>query len=264
LIDLCQFEQFFDAHNVKVLRHKDSQRDLWELRERGEFETYQDGQSWDVFGRAQYIVSFIAERNRYAKFVGVWEVLAKRKKIKGFAYRTMELPGFEDLKRRLVIRWGDGARSWNQWLHGKGNKEVVEILPPNAVTDFRGYYDFYLKYGALREMINHPDSNREWYRMLSSVSGVYLIVDQQSGMQYVGSAYGVGGIWSRWRSYAKSPSGGNTLLKDLLKKSPGRERCFQFSIMRVLEPGTMKAAVLAHEALVKTKLGCRAFGLNAN
>jgi len=265
LLDLPQFERFRDERNVKVLRHKDLRHDLWALREQREFERYQNGQTWDVFGRAQYVVSLIAERNRYAKFVGVWEVLAKRKKkVKGFLYRTKELRGFEDLEGRLIVRWGEGTRSWSQWLHRQGNKEIVEILPPNSVTDFPGYYDIHLPYAELREMIDHPDSNREWQRMLSSVSGVYLIVDQVSGNQYVGSAYGIGGVWSRWKSYAKSPSGGNKRLKDLLMKHPGREKSFQFSIMRVLEPGTMRAYVLDHEALVKRKLGCRAFGLNAN
>jgi hypothetical protein len=267
LLDLFQFERFRGQRNVKVLRHSDSRLDLWELRNRGgsAFERYQNGQTWDVFGRAQYVVSFIAERNRFAKFVGIWEVLSKRKKrAKGFLYRTKELRGFEDLESRLIIRWGEGTRSWSQWLHRQGNKDVIEILPPHSVMEFLGYYDFHLRYGDLREMINHPESNREWQRMLSAVSGVYLIVDQISGKQYVGSAYGNGGIWSRWKSYAKSPSGGNRLLVNLLEKSRGREHHFQFSIMRVLEPGAMKADVLAHETMVKEKLGSRAFGLNAN
>jgi hypothetical protein len=140
---------------------------------------------------------------------------------------------------------------------------LFEILPPNYAGSCPGYYDIQLPYDKLREIVNHPDSNREWQRTLSSVSGVYLILDPKSGKQYVGSAYGREGIWSRWKSYAKSPSGGNKFLKDLLKKDPGRYRCFQFSIMRVLEPSTVKAAVLAQEALVKTKLGSRATGLNA-
>jgi hypothetical protein len=152
--------------------HKDSRLDLWELRDRGSsaFESYQNGQTSDVFGQAQYVVSFIAERNRYAKFVGVWEVLSKRKAAKGFRYRTKELRDFKGLEGSLIIYWGEGARSWSQWLHRQGNKEVVEILPPNSVSDFRGYYDFHLQYDELRKMIDHPDSNREWQRMLSAVS----------------------------------------------------------------------------------------------
>lgn len=265
LLDLRQFERFRDRDDVKVLRHKDSRKDLWELHRKGKFSHYQNGQSWDAFGNARYVISFIAERNKYAKFVGVWEILSKRKKkkVKGFMYSTKELPGFEDLKERLIVRWGEGTRSWTQLLHRKGNKEVVEILPSGSV-DFHSYYDFVLPYAELATMINNPDSNREWHRMLSSVSGVYVILDSKSGKQYVGSAYGDGGIWARWKRYMKSPSGGNALLKKLLSAKPGRYKFFQFSILRILEPSATKGDVIAQEIRTKQKLGSRAFGLNSN
>lgn len=264
LLDLHHFERFRNDR-VKVLRHKDPRWDLWELRNKGKFGHYQNGQSWDVFGNARYIISFIAERNRYAKFVGVWEVVSKQKKrTKGYRYRMKELPDYKDLEGRLVVRWGKGTKSWAQWLHRKGNKEIAELLPPNYVMDFPGYYNFAFSYDQLATMVNNPDSNREWQRMLSSVSGVYVLLDQRSGKQYVGSAYGAGGIWARWRSYVKSPSGGNALLKELLKNSPGRYKQFQFSILRVLEPSAPKDEVIYQEVLTKRKLGSRAFGLNSN
>lgn len=130
--------------------------------------------------------------------------------------------------------------------------------------DFPGYYNFTLSYDQLATMINNLDSNREWQRMLSSVSGVYVLLDQRTGKQYVGSAYGAGGIWARWKSYVKSPSGGNALLKELLVKNPSRYKQFQFSILRVLEPSATKDEVIGQEVLVKKKLGSRAFGLNSN
>ncbi len=265
LTDLQQFERFRNDHWVKVLRHKTSQQDLWELRSTNRFSRYQNSQSWDVFGDARYVISFIAERNRYAKFVGVWEITSKsKKKKKGFRYRTRELPGFEDLQHRLIVQWGEGTRSWAQWLHRQGNKDIVELLPPNYVMDFPGYYNFVLSYDQLATMVRNPDSNREWQRMLSSVSGVYVLLDQRSGKQYVGSAYGNGGIWARWRSYVKSPSGGNALIEELLMKRPARNKQFQFSILRVLEPSATKVEVISQEILTKKKLGSRAFGLNSN
>lgn len=278
LLDLPQFAQFADRRDVKVLRHKDTKRDLWALRtadkrcavlpnsEDKSFDAYQRNQSWDVFSDATHIISFIAERHRFARFVGVWEVLATtpKKKTRGFRYRTREAPGFASLEGRLVVAWGDGTRSWAQRLHTKGNKSISEILPPNYVMDFGGYYDFALTYDQLSQMIANPESNREWYRMLRSVSGVYLIVDQTTGEQYVGSAYGVGGIWGRWKAYTRNPSGGNVRLKQLLARSPGRHKAFQFSILRVLEPGVTKDAVIEQECWAKRKLGCRAHGLNGN
>jgi hypothetical protein len=266
LLDLKQFKDFGNSKKVKVLRHRSTDKDLWNLVRNGEFERYQNEQSWDVFGDAEYVISFIAERDRYAKFVGVWRVISKRLKPsgKGYFYKTEECDGFNNLKSRLIIYWGEGTRSWGQWLHIKGNKAISEILPFNYVMDFPGFYDFVLSYHELKRMIDNPDANREWYRMLSSIAGVYLILNKRTGQQYVGSAYGKGGIWQRWKSYAKNPTGGNKLIKNILAKSPEEYKYFQYTILRVLEPNITKDEVIVQETLLKQKLGSRAFGLNAN
>ena len=265
LSHLPHFADLAARDDVKVLRHRDAERDLWDVRSNGRLDHYQNGQSWDVFGGARYLISFIAERNKYAKFVGVWEVLGKSKRPNGsFRYRTRELNGYSDLVGRLVVEWGDGTRSWAQWLDRAGDKAVFQLLPPNYVMDFPGFYSFTLSYQKLKEMMENPDSNREWHRMLASVSGFYVILHGSSGKQYIGSAYGKGGIWARWRSYAKNPSGGNTHLKQLLAKRPTAYRDFQFSILRVLESGATRDEVLAQEVLTKEKLGSRVFGLNNN
>jgi hypothetical protein len=116
LTDLRQFERFRQDRFVKVLRHKDSRQDLWHMRASDRFQNYQNRQARDVFGSANYIISFIAEGNRRAKFVGVWEVRSKRQqgRQKGFIYRTIELPGFESLAGRLIVNWGAGPKSWAQ------------------------------------------------------------------------------------------------------------------------------------------------------
>ena len=265
LLDLKQFDEFASSRRVKVLRHRSATEDLWQLVREDQFQRYQNLQARDVFGSAEYVISFIAERHNFARFVGVWRVLSKKEKLHGrFMYKTAEYDGFDELKNRLVVHWGDGTRSWAQWLHKAGNKEVSEILPLNYVRDFPGFYDFVLDYHELKTLIENPDPNREWYRMLRSVAGVYVILDKKSGRQYVGSAYGAGGIWARWKAYAKNPSGGNSLISDLLLNKPNAYKNFQFSILRVLEPNATKDDAISQEKLVKKKLGSRAFGLNAN
>lgn len=266
ILDLKQFSRFENSKNVKVLRHRSVREDLWALVREGRFEQYQSEQSWDVFGNAEYIISFIAERDRYAKFAGVWKVTEKTLEPDGkrFYYKTEECAGFDELKLRLVVFWGEGTRSWGQWLHRKGNKVVSELLPNNYVMDFPGFYDFSLSYHDLKLMIDNPDSNREWHRMLSSISGVYLILNKETGQQYIGSAYGKGGIWQRWSYYSKNPTGGNKLIQELLSTSPESYKNFQFTILRVLEPSSTKDEVFCQEKLLKQKLGSRAFGLNAN
>jgi hypothetical protein len=264
ILDLPHFARLKDCPKVKVLRHKDSRFDLWELVREGKFEKYQNEQGWDVFGGSYFIISFIAERYNYAKFVGVWKVLSKKQRGKLWYYKTKEILGFDDLKGRLIVKWGDGTRSWAQWLERKGNKEIYQILPPNYVEDFPGFYDFQLSFSKLQQIIQNPDSNRDWRTMLSSVSGIYLILDSKSGSQYVGSAYGKGGIWNRWAGYVKNHSGGNKHLANILKKHPNRYKDFHFSILRVLEPASTKEQVIDQEVQIKNKLGSRAFGLNAN
>ncbi len=265
LLDIKHFQRFANQTTVKVLRHKSTTEDLWELRRNGKFETYQNHQSWDVFGDAHFIISFIAERHNFAKFVGVWEIMDKNNgNDKTYHYQTKELEGFKDLSARVIVQWGEGLRSWAQWLHNKGNKEISEILPPNYIMDFPGYYDFILSFSELKQMINNPDANRVWYQMLSSISGVYVILDKTTGNQYVGSAYGKKGLWGRWNSYVQKPHGGNKLIKELLYNNPKAYKNFQFSILRVLEPNATREEILAHENLIKKKLGSKAFGLNDN
>ncbi|WP_145080945.1 GIY-YIG nuclease family protein [Poriferisphaera corsica] len=264
LLALKQFEMFDDLKAVRVLRHRTNGEDLWQLYREGQFHEYQDVQRGDIFKGVKHFVGFIAERGKYARFVGVWEVLGGRDKSDGgYRYKTREVGGFEQLKERLVVCW-EGTRSWAQRLDRAGNKEVSEILPRGYVMDFPGHYDFVLQYDELVDLVKHPNANREWHRMLSSIAGVYLILDKRTGEQYVGCAYGVGGIWGRWRSYAKNGSRGNKGLKALLKED--KEACnhFQFTILRVLEPSATKDEVLRHEGLIKKKLGSRAFGLNFN
>jgi len=265
LSDLPQFKRFCGRKDVKVVRHRDTTYNLPKLlADEAGFEDYQNGQSRDVFAKAKYLLSFIAERDQYAVFAGVWEVLDQEPRGTGIRYRMEKLTGFDDLEKRLVVDWGTGTRSWVQWFHRVGNKDVRELLPPDRIGDFPGFYDFLLPYWQLRQVALHPDAHRDWVRMLSAVAGVYAILDQSTGSFYLGSAYGANGIWQRWKSYAKSAHGGNVELRELLERRPDAHDHFQFSILRVMEPSARKKDVIAHEALLKKKLGSRAHGLNRN
>ena len=168
--------------------------------------------------------------------------------------------GYEDLKDRVVIDWG-GARRWDQELRPK---EVIEVLPAGYVREFPGYLDFVLSYDELLQILDNPDANREWHRMLRAMAGVYLIVDTVTGKQYVGSAYGTRGILGRWEAYANSGHGGNAYLAALLAEDPNYARNFQFTILHTLPATLTMREVVRYEVRYKQKLGTRAFGLNAN
>lgn len=261
---------------VKLVRHQDKRYDVLELERKGLLELYQSYQSRPVF-ECDYIVSFIGLENSLARLHGVYRVgerlkaserpLAADFEYPGFAppnghfYELSGVPGFEDVIGRVVIAWGGSPLAWHQWLK---NKEVIEVLPVGYVREFPGYLDFTLTFDDLAAIVKNPQAHREWHRMLSTVAGVYLIVDTKTGKQYVGSAYGEKGILGRWKRYADTGHGGNSQLLDICATNPQYARQFQFTILQTLPRTLTRAEVIAYVVLYKTKLGSRAFGLNSN
>ena len=258
---------------AKLVRHKDSQVDLYHMytNQREKFLTYQSQQGLDSFKGAEYIVSFIGEQGTLSRFVGVYKVLRcthlieKQVSVDGglfqFQYELEELEGFDDLKERAIIDWGKGTRSWAQWL--KNDKEIVEIQPGLHYKQFTDYFDFILDFKELQEIVRNQ--YKDWKRMLSATKGIYLISDTKTGKLYVGSAYGEGGIWGRWKTYVKTHGHGeNKTLKELIVTNKNYGANFQFSILMLL-PSTITAdQAIKKETLFKKKLGTNSFGLNNN
>lgn len=101
---------------------------------------------------------------------------------------------------------------------------------------------------------------------LSSVKGVYMISDVQTGKRYIGSAYGVQGIWTRWTNCVSTGHGGNVELRKLVS-DPSLAYCRQAFRFTLLEPrpvATADEVVIAREALWKSILLSRTHGLNRN
>lgn len=279
MIDLCEllFARGLPKGDrlTKLVRHQSSKWDIDALVSHGHFELYQSNQGRPIFN-CQYLVSFLGEKHSLARLFGVYQVKGVSRDTtrlwpSNYLYPQMppgplwydleKLDVFSELENRVVINWGATPRAWHQWL---GPREVVEILPKGYVSEFPGYDDVLLTYDKLREIISHPTANREWRRALGSVAGVYLITDTSDGRQYVGSAYGAGGILNRWSAYVRNGHGGNRLLKELVAKNPDGARNFQFSILRAMPDTVTSDEVLAAEVVHKKKLGSRAHGLNGN
>lgn len=117
--------------------------------------------------------------------------------------RPMQL--FEDLRERVLIRWGSSTRSWSQWA-ARRSKEVVELRREANEPSFPGFAAF------TADLAELPSLPASWRGALRSVHGVYLLVCPATGEQYVGSAYGEDGFWGRWLAYAANGHGGNRLL----------------------------------------------------
>ena len=253
----------FQNAKVKLVRHKDARveyRDM--LKNRDTLLEYQRDQPTHVFKDCDYIISFIGnERNRSTLF-GIYKVNDVEERDGIFHYNLKQVPELEHLNDRIVIDWGKAGRSWHQDY--KNIKETVQVLEEGYIGNFAGLLDFTLEYSELQRLIQNPEANRDWYHNLSSVNGIYLILDQKTGMQYIGSASGNKGIWGRWENYAKNGHGGNIELKALLNKNPSYTQNFRYSILQTLPSNYTTKQVIAYENLYKEKLGSRVHGLNGN
>ncbi len=167
----------------------------------------------------------------------------------------------KEYERKLVIDWGKSTRMWHQ--KGTSEKPIVSIQPDEKKV-FSGFEDLVLSYDELKEIICNPTVYEAWHSALSSVYAIYLIVDRENGKQYVGSAYGSGGLLSRWTCYVDTYHGHNKVLQELVCNYPERYHSFQFSILQVL-PKTLTAdEVISIESRYKKKLLSIEFGMNAN
>ena len=176
-----------------------------------------------------------------------------------YKYDFKKISTFDDFVDRAVIDWGSNARAYHQWLTPK---EIIEILPHGYIGAFPGYLDFILTFSQLQKMISNKKANILWYQNLSQVSGIYLILDTKTGLQYIGSASGSEGIWGRWSNYANDGHGGNKKLIKLVKKDSNYYHNFKYSILQVLPRNMIKKEIIKYEFMYQEKLCSRAFGLN--
>lgn len=236
-----------------------------------EFERYQEIQGRQIF-RGKFIAAFVAAPRNETLFANLYKVETisrngtklqcpvSRKNFEPnqtFVYRLSRDARLEDFAQRLTIRWGEGYRSWVQQAR-RQNKDVIELRKQFEEPRFPGYR-------AFREQIeNIPTLYPNWQSNLSVARGVYLLVCNTSGKQYVGSASGSQGFFGRWLTYAVDGHGGNKLLKELGHKN------YAVSILETVGSGATRAEILQLESLWKQKLGSRTdrlgdeFGLNAN
>lgn len=249
---------------VKLVRHKDNRVDLYNMYriDRQGFLDYQSTQAKPIFDGVEYVVTFIGENGKFARFIGVFKIENKRETTDNLLWYDMsEVDGFDDLKERVLIRWENG-RAWHQWI--RNEMDVQEILPGLNYKRFTDYYDLILTFSELHEIVEYGYT--DWKIALSAIKAVYLITDNHTGKLYVGSAYGDEGLWGRWREYVQTGGhGGNKSLRALMTEdSDYAAKYFQFSILILLNKSVTADESIAKETLFKRKLGSIAFGLNNN
>ena len=280
LLKMYRLDDLIDTKKVKMVRHQDNKLYFDKLLKSNLLEEYQKYQVKDVFKECDYILVYTAFGKTHSLFYGIYKVNGSvysenievsqelqdckhHNNFNGFIYDLEEVNFLDDLKDRLVIDWGKSTITWDQWLI-KNNKEVISIRPKGYVTDFPGYLDVVLDFSELEEIIKYPEANNTWRDKLSSIYAIYLILDTQTGNQYIGSASGSQGLWGRWKDYATNIHGGNNSLIDLIEKNGEQYKYnFQYSILHILS-ATKASQVEYYENMYKRKLGSKAHGLNQN
>jgi hypothetical protein len=281
LQDILPLDELKKEGRVILVRHYGL--NLKEMVRMDLVEEYQSFQRMPAFKKAKYLVSFLAEPNNQAKLFGIFKVEEIKEKERLPAY-TANLSRFCDPQNRatdffmnlsrdkrfskfdgrLIINWVV-PRGWYNTYGEVKNKPVVKITPRNFVDEFPGLMKINISYSDLKTIIDNPEPHSKWYESLTKLQAVYLIMDNRTGNQYVGTTYGKDGLWQRWESYVKSGfTGGNKMLERLKHSDSNFYRGFQYSILEVLPRNANQADCTSAESLWKGKLGTRAFGLNMN
>jgi len=249
---------------VKIVRHRDNRAEYRDvMKDKDQLIEYQREQAKHVFKDCDYIISFVGLDRSQAVLFGVFKVGDYEFTNDHYYYDLEQVDDFADLEDRLIIDWGSNAISWHQW-YDRHDKNIVQILPNGYVGHFPGLLNFVLNFDELQTIINYPDANHDWYHHLSAVNGIYMILDDKTGHQYIGSANGKNGIWQRWSNYASNYTGGNDQLIALLKTDPLYYKNFKYSVLQTLPSNITQREIVAIENLYKEKLGSRAHGLNQN
>ena len=265
-----------DPKEVKLIRHSLADKEFNKCYKENMVLEYTRVQDSKFSNEYDYWCVFISNKSTTARFFACYKLngcIPDTQDVKpdGFPledwfqgqrmfYELEHVDLLKEYEGRLLIEWGKGALAWAQ--KGTNEKPIVAIQDKRI---FSGYENFVLTYDELKEIVNDPTAHESWHTALSSINAVYLIVDRENGRQYVGSAYGRGGLLERWTCYVKSLHGGNKLMKKLLCDYPDRYIHFQFSILQLLPKTATPDDVIQTETLWKKKLlTYEPFGMNQN
>lgn len=210
-----------------------------------------------------FVVSFAQIEGNKFLFGGIFKIISRTGEIYDVEY-TEE---YRDMIGRLIIEY-------------QGNNPRRTVFTPSHIyshSRISGIYEYRFKGEPFRsyDKINHDFSAMEiivknelsdWKVALSSVSGIYLISDKETGKHYVGSAHGEDGIWGRWNSYIYGFHGNNVDLVELFEEKTEKyfRENFKFAILEVISSARTQDEVNDKESLWKRKLFSREFGYNQN
>lgn len=259
-----------DPATVKLVRHQEGGRrgmivytTSRQPDGRARVEEYQRIQHRKVFDVGGLIASFIVTPHGDTLFFGLYRVDAvglcepgttdpifKDPAAGKNRYDLTYDPRLAQYEGRLSIAWGGATRSWWQWAE-RQPKPVVAIREPDD-PPFPGFASF------VCDLEDVPGLYVTWQAILRAVKGIYLLVDRETGEQYVGSAKGEESLLARWMTYAQDGHGGNVGLRSR------KGAKYQASVLQVFDLTSPDQRIEEVESMWKQKLGTRVHGLNLN
>lgn len=185
----------------------------------------------------------------------------------GIGFEGKELARVSEFFGRVIVRYHKTHQGQGIYYNNVIDKlEVVQVLPSVFEDDgFPGYDKVCLSYDALKRILDAGKT--DWKSALENQKAVYVLTDNATGKQYVGSATGANGmLLQRWKDYIKNGHGGNEQLKALVKKKKliYIKDNFQFAIIENFNAGIEDQRILEREAFWKKVLRTREFGYNSN
>ena len=266
-----------DPSTVKLIRHPMARYSFNQCYKCDMVREYTAHQRTNFSKGYLYWAVFIGESGTYARLYSLYKVngatadtpdtipdgypISEQFDGQNMYYDLQYMDLLQEYESKLIIDWGNSARMWHQ--KGTTEKPIISI-ESSARKPFIGYEKVLLTYNELKEIVENTTDYELWQTALSAINAVYLIVDMETGSQYVGSAYGKDGLLGRWRFYVDSLHGNNKLMKDLICNHPDRYKHFQFSILQILSKSTPDEEIIHAEALWKKKLCSVQFGMNDN
>ena len=281
MINLCELLQIqkedFTKYKVHFAIGRDNRKEPYNAFLIDNFKDWQEHQTGKNWSR-QYILSLIYYEKDIWMFGGIYKVLPVEPTPvendngwKGWRYQTkLTEKGAEYIGRAFLKFKKEFRASYPTLELDPKNGDPIAEMPLShildkrvALSDFLGFDSVNIDYKTLKYIVY--DNILSWKTALSNVKGIYLIVDTNTGKQYVGSAYGDECIWQRWANYAKDGHGGNVELKELLKINGQEYRYnFKYSILEVCNMNLGNEYIISRESHWKEVLLTRKFGLNLN
>ena len=214
----------------------------------------------------KYVISFMHFYPQYGTFLfgGIFEI------INTFSdrYEVRLCDEYKEFIGRLKVKNINTKRgsAFNFENHYE-RIEVVELLDkPYSAHVFPGYEWLNCSFAVIKNVMEKQSI--EWKTALSKVKGIYMLTDATNGKRYIGSAYGDGGVWSRWGDYCNNGHGGDKGLVELVNEK-GYDyiaRNFQFTLLEIYSMVTTDEYVISRENYWKTVMlsDSKKFGYNHN